>query len=79
VECEECRDACEPWLRPSGEAVLIGFRSGGRDAGLSIMMGGTDVLGFPMTPSSENSQKFTQTIDEPGLIVEIHSDVNRDG
>jgi len=49
------------------------------DAGLSIMMGGTDVLDFPMTPSSENSRKFIETIDEPGLIVEIHSDVNRDG
>jgi len=43
------------------------------------MMGGTDVLGFPMTPSSENSQKFIETMDEPGRIVEIHSDVNRDG
>jgi hypothetical protein len=43
------------------------------------MMGGTDVLGFPMTPSSENSQKFIDTIDEPRLIVEIHSDMNRDG
>jgi hypothetical protein len=43
------------------------------------MMGGTDVLGFPMTPSSGNSQKFIETIDEPGLLVEIHSNVNRDG
>jgi hypothetical protein len=43
------------------------------------MMGGTDVLGFPMTPSSENSQKFIETINEPGLIVEIQLDVNRDG
>jgi hypothetical protein len=60
---------------------LYPFVSGqaGGDAGLSIMMGGTDVLGFPMTPSTENSQKFIETIDEPGLIVEIHSDVNRDG
>jgi hypothetical protein len=31
-----------------------------------------------MTPSSENSEKFIETIEEPGLIVEIHSDVNRD-
>jgi len=60
---------------------LCPFVSGqaGGDAGLSIMMGGTDVLGFPLTASSENSQKFIETIDEPGLIVEIHSDVNRDG
>ncbi len=49
------------------------------DAGLSIMMGGTEVLGFSMTPSSENSQKFIETMDEPGRIVEIHSDVSRDG
>ena len=39
----------------------------GGDARLSIMMGGTDVLGFPMTPSSYNSQKFIEIIDEPGL------------
>jgi hypothetical protein len=43
------------------------------------MMGGTEVLGFSMTPSSENSQKFIETMDEPGRIVEIHSDVSRDG
>lgn len=41
--------------------------SAGGDTGLSIMMGGTAVLGFPMTPSSDNSQKFIETIDEPGL------------
>ena len=60
---------------------LYPFVSGqaGGDARLSIMMGGTDVLGFPMTPSSENSQKFIETINEPGLIVEIQLDVNRDG
>jgi len=60
---------------------LYPFISGqaGGDAGLSIMMGGTEVLGFSMTPSSENSQKFIETMDEPGRIVEIHSDVNRDG
>jgi hypothetical protein len=60
---------------------LYPFVSGqaGGDAHLSIMMGGTDVLGFPMTPSSENSQKIIETINEPGLIVEIQLDVNRDG
>jgi len=60
---------------------LYPFISGqaGGDAGLSIMMGGSDVLGFPMMPSSENSQKFIETMDEPSLLVEIHSDVNRDG
>jgi hypothetical protein len=39
------------------------FISGQAD-GPPFMMGGTDVLGFPMTPSSENSQKFIETIDE---------------
>jgi hypothetical protein len=60
---------------------LYPFVSGqeGGDAGPSIMMDGTDVRGFPMMHSSENSQKFIETIDEPDLIVEIHSNVNRDG
>ena len=42
---------------------LYPFISGqtGGDAGFSIMMGRTDVLAFPMTPSSENSQKFIET------------------
>jgi hypothetical protein len=35
---------------------LYPFVSG--QAGPSIMMGGTDVLGFPMTHSSENSTKI---------------------
>jgi hypothetical protein len=56
---------------------FISAQAGG-DAGLSIMMGGTDVLGFPMTPSSETHKNSFETIDEPGLIVETHSDVNRD-
>src|SRR5579864_6786281 len=64
-------------MRASLGSVARGQAGG--DAGLSIMMGGTDVLGFPMTPSSENSQEFIETIDDPGLIVEIHPDVNRDG
>jgi hypothetical protein len=65
-------------FRRRGCTHLFQLRRAGTRAS-PFMMGGTDVLGFPMTPSSENSQKFIETIDEPGLIVEIHSDVNRDG
>ena len=73
---------CEPGLAPflgRGCTHLFQVRRAG-DARLSIiMMGGIAVLGFPMTPSSEKSQRFIETSDEPGLIVEIQSDVNRDG
>jgi hypothetical protein len=67
---------CVRALAPFRRRGFISAQAG-RDAGLSIMMGGTDVL-LSYDAFVGNSQKSIETIDEPGLIVEIHSDVNRD-